>query len=129
MKNQLFRISPDMEITENILKLFGIKDIHDNHSFTRENLIDLKTVENMNGLSEELFKYYIPCKSKKYLINLNEKKCITILRQFLKIHNYTLISKEKYVKGNKQLFYQVIPQQIDQLTKDREAEKVILSFD
>ena len=129
MKNQLFRISPDMEITENVLKLFGIKDIHDNHSFTRENLIDLKTVKNMDELSEELFKYYIPCKSKKYLVNLNEKKCITILRQFLKIHNHTLISKEKYVKGNKQLFYQVIPQQIDQLTKDREAEKVILSFD
>ena len=129
MKNQLFRISPDMEITESILQLFGIKDIHDNHSFTRENLIDLKTVDKMNALSEELFKYYIPCKSKKYLVNLNEKKCITILRQFLKIHNHTLISKEKYVKGNKQLFYQVIPQQIDQLTKDREAEKVILSFD
>ena len=129
MKNQLFRISPDMEITENILQLFGIKDIHDNHSFTRENLIDLKTVKNMDELSSELFKYYIPCKSKKYLVNLNEKKCITILRQFLKIHNHTLISKEKYVKGNKQLFYQVIPQQIDQLTKDREAEKVILSFD
>ena len=129
MKNQLFRISPDMEITENILKLFGIKDIHDNHSFTRENLIDLKTVKNMDELSENLLKYYIPCKSKKYLVNLNEKKCITILRQFLKIHNHTLISKEKYVKGNKQLFYQVIPQQIDQLTKDREAEKVILSFD
>tara|TARA_Y100000590_G_scaffold51261_2_gene53900 strand:- start:1083 stop:1439 length:357 start_codon:yes stop_codon:yes gene_type:complete len=118
-----------MEITENILQLFGIKDIHDNHSFTRENLIDLKTVKNMDELSENLLKYYIPCKSKKYLVNLNEKKCITILRQFLKIHNHTLISKEKYVKGNKQLFYQVIPQQIDQLTKDREAEKVILSFD
>ena len=129
MKNQLFRISPDMEITENILQLFGIKDIHDNHSFTRENLIDLKTVKNMDELSTNLLKYYIPCKSKKYLVDLNEKKCITILRQFLKIHNYTLISKEKYVKGDKQLFYQVIPQQIDQLTKDREAEKVILSFD
>jgi len=129
MKNQLFRISPDMEITENILHLFGIKDIHDNHSFTRMNLIDLKTVEKMNELSENLVKYYIPCKSKKYLTDLNEKKCITILRQFLKMHNYTLISKEKYVKGNKQLFYQVIPQQIDMLTKNRESEKVILSFD
>ena len=129
MKNQLFRISPDMEITENILQLFGIKDIHDNHSFTRENLIDLKTVKNMDELSSELFKYYIPCKSKKYLVNLNEKKCITILRQFLKIHNHTLISKEKYVKGEKHLFYQVIPQQIDMLTKNRELEKVILSFD
>ena len=129
MKNQLFRISPDMETTENILQLFGIKDIHDNHSFTRGNLIDLKTVQKMNELSENLLKYYIPCKSKKYLVDLNEKKCITILRQFLKIHNHTLISKEKYVNGQKQLFYQVIPQQIDQLTKDREAEKVILSFD
>tara|TARA_Y100001936_G_C16039221_1_gene650456 strand:- start:1168 stop:1557 length:390 start_codon:yes stop_codon:yes gene_type:complete len=129
MKNQLFRISPDIPITESILQLFGIKDINDNHSFTRENLIDLKTVEKMNELSKELFKYYIPCKSKIYLVELNEKKCITILRQFLKVNNYTLISKEKYIKGNKQLFYQVIPQQIDILTKNRESEKVVLSFD
>ena len=129
MKNQLFRISPDMEITESILQLFGIKDMNDNHSFTRMNLVDLKTVEKMNEYTEELRKYYIPCKSKKYLTNLNEKKCITILRQFLKIHNHTLISKEKYVKGKKHLFYQVIPQQIDMLTKNRESEKVILSFD
>ena len=54
MKNQLFRISPDMETTENILQLFGIKDIHDNHSFTRGNFIDLKTVQKMNELSENL---------------------------------------------------------------------------
>ena len=34
MKNQLFRISPDLQFTENLLKkLFGIKDITDNHSF------------------------------------------------------------------------------------------------
>ena len=130
MKNQLFRISPELEFTENLLKLFGIKDINDNHSFTRTNLEDLKTVEKINELKEKLGKYYIPCKDKKYLlIKLDEKKCITILRQFLKIHNHTLISKEKYVKGKKLLFYQVIPQQIDILTKNRESAKVILSFD
>ena len=130
MKNQLFRISPELEFTENLLKLFGINDINDNHSFTRKNLEDLKTVEKINELKEKLDKYYRPCKSKKYLqIELDEKKCITILRQFLKIHNHTLISKEKYVKGIKLLFYQVIPQQIDILTKNRESEKVILSFD
>ena len=129
MKNQLFRISPDLQVTKCLLQMFGIKDINDNHSFTRLNLIDLKTVENMEEISEELAKYYIPCKSKKYLYQLNEKKCITILRQFLKIHNHTLNSKEKYNKGKKQLFYQVIPQQIDMLTKNRDSEKVILSFD
>ena len=57
MKNQLFRISPDMEITESILQLFGIKDMNDNHSFTRMNLVDLKTVEKMNEYTEELRKY------------------------------------------------------------------------
>tara|TARA_Y100000996_G_C22531163_1_gene646518 strand:+ start:487 stop:876 length:390 start_codon:yes stop_codon:yes gene_type:complete len=129
MKNQLFKISPDLQFTEKLLQLFGIKDISDNHSFTRNNLIDLKTVEKMEENVNELSKYYIPCKAKKYLSDLNEKKCITILRQFLKIHNHTLISKEKYNKGKKQLFYQVIPQQIDMLTKNRESEKVILSFD
>ena len=39
MKNQLFKISPNIEITEKILDNFGIKGINDNHSFTRENLI------------------------------------------------------------------------------------------
>lgn len=130
MKNQLFRISPDLKITEYLLKLFGIKDINDNHSFTRTNLEDLKTVDKIKEIITELTKYYIPCKAKKYILTeLDEKKCITILRQFLKIHNHTLISKEKYVKGKKLLFYQVIPQQIDMLTKNRESEKVILSFD
>ena len=96
----------------------------------RNNLKDLNTVEKVKGHIEKLLKYYIPCKAKKYILtNLDEKKCITILRQFLKIHNHTLISKEKYVNGKKLLFYQVIPQQIDMLTKNRDSEKVILSFD
>ena len=58
----------------------------------------------MNEIMPEIEKYYIPCKSKKYLTDINEKKCITILRQFLKIHNHTLNSKEKYVKGKKITF-------------------------
>ena len=79
-------------------------------------------------MNEELLRYYIPCKAKIYLLNIDEKRCITILRQFLKVHNYTLMSKEKYVKGKKSLFYQVIPIQIDMDT-NRESEKVIINFD
>ena len=127
-KNQLFKVYPTIEITEKLLENFGIKGLDDNHSFTRENLSDLKTVENINNMYDELARYYIPCKSKKYLIDLNEKKCITILRQFLKIQNYTLMSKEKYINSKKILFYQVIPQQIDMKT-NRDSEKVVISFD
>ena len=127
-KNQLFKVSPNIEITEKILENFGIKGLDDNHSFTRENLSDLSTVESMKEMYDELLRYYIPCKAKKYLIDLNEKKCITILRQFLKMQNHTLMSKEKYVNGKKILFYQVIPLQIDMKT-NRDSEKVVISFD
>jgi|TARA_B110000879_G_C11062306_1_gene467198 hypothetical protein len=127
-KNQLFKVSPNIQITEKILENFGIKGLDDNHSFTRENLIDLNTVDSINKMYDEIIKYYIPCKGRKYLVDLNEKKCITILRQFLKILNYTLMSKEKYINGKKILFYQVIPLQIDMNT-NRDSEKVVISFD
>ena len=129
MKNQLFRVSPDIQFIEKLLNNFGIKDLTDNHSFTKNNLLDLRTVEKMNTMIDELNKYYLPCKSKKYLSNLNEKKCITVLRQFLKSQNYTLISKERYVKSKKNLFYQVVPIQINLSTQNRKSERVILSFD
>jgi hypothetical protein len=128
MKNQLFRISPDLKITQKLLNIFGINDLEDNHSFTKINLKDLNTVNNLNEMNEELSRYYIPCKAKQYLQNIDEKRAVTILRQFLKVHNHTLMSKEKYTKGNKVLFYQVIPVQIDMNTK-RNLEKVVISFD
>tara|TARA_Y100001970_G_C13758380_1_gene614491 strand:- start:5 stop:400 length:396 start_codon:yes stop_codon:yes gene_type:complete len=127
-KNQLFRVSPNTEITEKLLLYFGIKGLDDNHSFTRENLSDLNTVKNINGMYNDLVRYYIPCKAKKYLTNLNEKKCITILRQFLKMQNYTLMSKDKYINGKKILFYQVIQLPID-IKTNRDSEKVLISFD
>jgi len=127
-KNQLFKISPNIEITEKILENFGIKGLDDNHSFTRDNLNDLCTIQNMNEMYDELLRYYIPCKARKYLVDLNEKKCITILRQFLKIQNHTLMSKEKYLNGKKILFYQVIPLNIDMKTNG-ESDKVVISFD
>ena len=127
-KNQLFKVSPTIEITEKILEHFGIKGLDDNHSFTRKNIFDLNTVANINNMYGLLIRYYIPCKGRKYLLNLNEKKCITILRQFLKIQHYTLMSKGKYINGKKILFYQVIPQQIDMNT-NRDSEKVVISFD
>ena len=129
MKNQLFRHSPDEKVTLQLLSLFGIQNFEDNHTFTRNNLEDLQTVENMNKLIVSLSLYYIPCKAKKYLSELNEKKCITVLRQFLKVHNYTLFSKEKFVKGDKQLYYQIIPKPVNISTDQRERSPIVISFD
>ena len=58
MKNQLFKISPDLKVTEKLLKNFGIHCLNDNHSFTRANLGDLNTVNKLNEMKDELMKYY-----------------------------------------------------------------------
>ena len=131
MKNQLFKISPDLSFTESLLQHFGIKDINDNHSFTKSNLTDLKTVDKMKENINEITKYYIPCKAKKYLINLNEKKCITILRQFIKIHHYKCISHEKSIKGKKQATYRLLYSEEDYLKSpmSNESQGVVVSFD
>ena len=129
MKNQLFKIIPDKKITLKLLSFFGINNLEDNHSFSKDFLIEFNTIDKINNIIKELENYYLPCKYKIYLRNLNEKKCITILRQFLKIHDYTLFSKEKYKNGKKLLFYQVVRKQIVLQNIKKKNEKIILSFD
>ena len=38
----------------------------------------------------------------------NEKNIITILRQLIRVYGYSIISREKYIKGNKFIIYQII---------------------
>ena len=94
-------------------------------------MIELNTVENMRNYIPKLDEYYLPCKSKIYLKDINERKCINILRQLLKQYNHTLLSKEKYVNSIKYNFHQIIKfsnKKID--TNIHEVErKIVLSFD
>ena len=132
MKNQLFSKIPDTKIVLTLLHLFGIQGLDDNHSFTKEHLKELKTVENIQKICGILSDYYLPCKASIYLRDINEKKSITILRQFLKVHKYTLYSKEKYSKGDKMLHYQVIPMDISINIKSHDEKRVnpiVISFD
>lgn len=127
-KNQLFRKIPDKTVVIKILNLYGIKDIDDTHFFTKNNLIDLNTIENLNDNKELLSQYYIPCKFKIYFNDINLKRSIVILRQLLKVHNYTLLSKEKNKKGIKESIYQVIPLN-NEIQMPIVPEKITISFE
>ena len=129
MKDQLFKNKPDLKLVLDIIKLFGLKDFNDTNLFTKQNLVDLKTVEKLQECIPKLKEYYLPCKSKRFLYNLNDKKCITILRQLLKQYNYNILSKEKYIKSVKYNFYQIIQysnKKID--TETNVNRKIVLSF-
>jgi len=131
VKNQLFKNIPDLQIIQSILDAFGLDDIDDVRFFTKEHMIDVDTVQQLRDLSEALKEYYLPCKSKKYLTGLNEKKCITILRQFIKIHHYKCIGMEKSIKGKKTMTYRLIYSNEDYLTSPevKKKKEYVLSFE
>ena len=129
--NQLFKITPDINIINLLLTSFGLENLEDTRLFTKDYMKEINTVENINKLRDQLNEYYIPCKSKVYLYGLNEKKALTILRQFIRIFNYTLYSKDKSNKGKKETYYSLVYMNNNSLSpikKDSKRE-IIVTFD
>ena len=67
-----------------------------------------KFTDKIIELKPELEKCYLPCKSRTYLNDLNNKNVITILRQIVRPHGYLVYSREKYIRGDKFIIYQLI---------------------
>jgi hypothetical protein len=105
--NQLFKSHIPEDLFIRILNCFGFLNINDEHSFCKVDLAKMSTVEKLFNITDEISKYYLPCKAKLYLGNLDENKAITILRQVLRLHSMTLISKQKYIKQKKTTLYSI----------------------
>ena len=130
VKNQLFRVLPDIEIINILLGSVGLSSLEDTNFFTKETIKELNTIEKFNEIKDKLESYYLPCKSKVYLSAINDKKCITIIRQFIKVHNYTLISKERYINRKKLCVYRLIT--IDDKPKvspNSSKKDIVISFE
>jgi hypothetical protein len=126
--NQLFKNRPSRNFVISLLNLYGIDDFDDNRFFTKKNLEALNTVEKLNEISDEITKYYIPCKAKTYLKDIDINRSIVILRQFLKCYGYTLFSKEKFIKGEKNTIYKIVA--IDkEINTPKKKEKIVVSFE
>ena len=113
-KDQLFKKNPSNELFNKVLNAFGLSNVDDNRCFSRKDLEYIKTVDAINVMKNELEDCYLPCKSRTYLNSLTEKNVITILRQILKTRNYTITSREKYMKGCKFIIYSL--SKLDQQT-------------
>jgi hypothetical protein len=127
-KNQLFKMIPDSEIMGDLLSIFGLDCLEDTTIFTKQSLKDSNATEKMEELSPRLKAYYIPCKSRIYLEGIDETKCITILRQFLKTHGYTLVTKDRSVKGHKLKIYRLIINESKKKAVKTETS-IMISFD
>ena len=125
--NQLFSQKPNEVIISKILGCFGLKNLEDNKIFTRKDLKEAQVLENLEKIKEDISVFYLPCKRKIYLENLNFKKSITVLRQFIKCYDYSCFSKEKYIQGEKMIEYHLFCTFKKEETN--KEDKCIISFD
>lgn len=104
---QLFCEKPSEDFVVELLGCFGLKGLSDKREFSKGDLIEMNTVSKLEELIPELVLYYLPCKAKIYLSNMNEKRSITVLSQFLKLHEHKLSRKEKIVNKKKIIYYKI----------------------
>ena len=135
-KNQLFKKIPTETIMNKILLCFNISTLDEGKvTFCRKDIINFNSVNKLNNIKEELKEFYLPCKARTYLNDLNEKNIVTILRQVLKHHNYNVLSKEKYLRGEKFILYTIVTN--NKVVEDKknikhlhiEKKKIIINFD
>lgn len=126
-KHIFFKKTPDKALFERLLNCFGIEQIGDNVSFTKEHLVMIKTLDKFKELVDELRQYYIPCKARIYLENLTVPKCITVLRQIMRLYSCYMMSIQKMKFGVKSVYYTIIWPD-SQCNLKKQASPCVLTF-
>lgn len=126
-KHIFFRKIPNEEFLLKLLECFGVSAFGQDVMFTKEDLVKMDTAGRMAALQEELYSYYIPCKARVYVADLTVPKCITVLRQILRLHTCCLFSNQKMKDGVKRVHYSIVWPDNPQRLKKR-ADTVVLSF-
>jgi hypothetical protein len=106
-RSQIFRVKIPVELIRHFLNLYGLDGFDTEYTFTRKDLVKRNVIEKVNNFKSQLEEYYIPCKFNKYMDEINDKRLITILRQMIKLYDYTLESFEKYSYGERYLIYKL----------------------
>lgn len=113
-----------------LLQCFGLSGLHDKRSFKKRDLVALETVKKINHMKDILEQFYLPCKFKVYIANINEKKAITVLRQVLRLFNYHIASRECNINNKKMIFYTVeSDKEIENNTNILRDQRKTLYFD
>ena len=105
--NQLFKTKIHEEHANALAHAFGLASIRDTHSsFCKTDLKTRGTVEKIRSEHMSMLEsYYLPCKARVYLHDLDEKKSITMFRQILRTFDLALRSTQKYTNNKKVSFY------------------------
>ena len=128
MKYQLFQQIPDNNFLLKFLNCFGIKDLEDSKEFSKCDLLDLQIIIKIENLIPELVLYYLPCKYNMFLNNITINKCITILRQILRLFDHHLKKREHVHNKKKSIYYHIEQINNKNIKIENDINKCILKF-
>lgn len=128
MKYQLFQQVPDEDFLLKFLNCYGIKDLNDNKEFTKTDLNDLNIINKIEDLIPELVLYYLPCKYQMFLTNITLNKCITILRQILRLYDHHLKKRENVHNKKKSIYYRIEEINNKNIKIENSVDKCVLDF-
>ena len=104
--NQLFKEKPPIELIYRYCHLFGLSGIYDKKWFTKKDLINNQTVQKIHdNILDDLKGFYIRCKARSYLTDIDETLAITILRQLLKTNGFKVITRNIAIDGFRRTEY------------------------
>lgn len=128
--NQLFKTHVTDDLLHKVLRCFNYNEINTKKYFCKLDLENYDTINKLNELKDELKKIYLPCKSKIYVDIVTLNDAITILRQILRLFNYKLVSKQKYINNKKIIFYYIIKLLYDKIDNNVkiDTDEKILNF-
>jgi hypothetical protein len=106
--NQLFTKMMDEETLHKLLICYNLSGLHDSRMFSKKELEQFGTVEKVSALTSDLENFYLKCKAKLYLSNITTKKCLTILKQVVRLYQFSVESHEKNINNRKVIYYQLV---------------------
>jgi hypothetical protein len=118
---RLFRKVPSREFVDDILVHLKLQGLTDKRWFTRDEL-------NLDGIDEWLpllEPYYLPCKAKRFLNDMDSSRVITILRHILHPIGFELRTQEKMYKMQKTTMYQLYSEEV---VRDLSANQLRVDF-
>lgn len=104
-RHQLFKIIPPKDIVEELVKCYGFNGLSDRRYVCKRHFKKLGVIEKVKKMRLQLENFYLPCKRSLYLGNINNKNVMTLLRQVLRCYNYRVCYRERYIKGDKIIMY------------------------
>jgi hypothetical protein len=102
----VFCKKPTREIFQKFLECYNCRDITKHPIYLQPwHITFYETAKKLDLIKDELCPFYYHHKFIEYFNDITLKKCIMMLRQWLKLFNYTLVTKSDFRQGKNTLTY------------------------